>query len=167
MELFNLIDENTSRLGTKIFPLSDEVFNFKSNPKQWSIADVIQHLTLLEAAVNRLVTGSKSPAGEGDKTESIRETLLDPRPLDAGGFLSPKPGHKDKAECWEKFVLTRSSLMNDVRQEDFSSLCQDYNHVLFGKLTVGEWLFFVLYHSERHERQIDRVLAHLPLFSEK
>src|SRR5437868_7577947 len=54
-EIFDDIDGTRSRLLQSVEGLSDEQQNFRPAPEKWSAAEVLEHLSIIERRVTKLV----------------------------------------------------------------------------------------------------------------
>ncbi len=57
----------------------------------------------------------------------------------------------------EKFEEQRKLLEEIVKKEDMSLTCDDFKHFGFGYLNRVEWVYFNIFHGERHRVQIENL----------
>ncbi len=145
--------------------LSETQLKFKPAPDRWSVAEVLEHITLVETAIYGNVTERvmKAPAGAADRDA----TKIDAQVL----AMVPDRSHKVKApeqfvptgrwpasETLDQFLKTRAQTI-----AFFESTSDLRAHVggesPFGPLDAYEWLMFTSAHSERHTKQILEVKA--------
>ena len=70
--------------------------------------------------------------------------------------LFPSDGSKDKNELAEKIRSIRGQIIEKAENHSLENLC-DLEHPHFGHLTVIEYLYFTIFHGERHRRQIEKL----------
>jgi len=145
--------------------LSEAQLKFKPAPDRWSVAEVLEHITVVEGAIYGNVTEKimKAPAGAADR---------DTAKID-GQVLAMVPDRTHKVKAPEQFVPTGRWAATDTLDEFlktrtrtiafFESTPDLRAHVggesPFGPLDAYEWLMFTAAHSERHTKQILEVKA--------
>jgi DinB superfamily len=145
--------------------LSEAQLKFKPAPDRWSVAEVLEHITIVEGAIYSNVTENimKAPPGAPDR---------DTAKIDAQVFARiPDRSHKVKAP--EQFVPTgRWPAMDSLDQflkmrartiVFFESSPDLRDHVggqsPLGPLDGYEWILYTAAHSARHTKQILEVKA--------
>lgn len=145
--------------------LSEAQLKFKPAPDRWSVAEVLEHITVVEGAIYQNVTERimKAPAGAADRdTAKIDAQVL---------AIVPDRTHKVKAP--EQFVPTGRWPATDTLDQFLKTRAQTIAffestpdlraHVggesPFGPLDAYEWLVFTSAHSARHTKQILEVKA--------
>jgi len=150
--------------------LSDAQWMFKPGPDRWSVAEVVEHLAVLEELFVKKVCPQivQSPAGKPG---------MDVKKLDAI-IMAKVPDRSTKLQAPPEIVPTgrwspRESLQRflDDRQEtvNFLNTASDLrghvlSHPALGPLDGYEWVLAVAAHTERHTKQILEVEAdpHFP-----
>lgn len=145
--------------------LSEAQLKFKPAPDRWSVAEVLEHITIVEGALYSNVTEivMKAPAGAPDR---------DTAKIDAQVFaVVPDRTHKVKAP--EQFVPTGrwpaadtldQFLKTRERTTAFFESTPDLRAHVGGQSPLGpldgyEWIMFIAAHSARHTKQILEVKA--------
>ena len=145
--------------------LSEAQLTFRPAPDRWSIAQVLEHITVVEGAIYGNVTENimKAPPGAPDR---------DTAKIDAEVFaMVPDRTHKVKApeqfvpngrwpatDTLDQFLKTRARTI-----AFFESTPDLRAHVggqgFLGPLDAYEWIMFTAAHSARHTKQILEVKA--------
>ena len=111
--------------------------------RDWSVMMVIEHLTLVNRDVLKLIGALKddvTPRGELD--------LEDYRPdLDLGWDAIDR--HRDVLADLDSLVSSASSLQSVAY----------FRHPWFGMLNAHQWLCFAAFHQRIHLRQAQRIVA--------
>jgi hypothetical protein len=145
--------------------LSEAQLTFKPAPDRWSVAEVLEHITVVEGAIYQNVTERimKAPAGAADR---------DTAKIDAAVFgRIPDRSHKVKAP--EEFVPTGRWPATDTLDQFLKARARtialfestpDLRAHVGGQSPLGpldgyEWLMYTAAHSERHTKQILEVKA--------
>jgi hypothetical protein len=139
---------------------------------RWSVANVVEHLGIVETNVTRLLTARTGQAratelGPASATPVVSESAvaryLDrERRLVSGDSSQPKSGLALPA-AWDRLDAARQltrGLVHDVDGLDVSAV--SFPHPALGTMNFYEWVVFLGGHESRHRLQIleiDRVLA--------
>ena len=146
--------------------LSQRQADWKSGDKDWSVGEIVDHLTIAEVATGKLTTkllkevqaGSAAAVFPHDLTELTAAPLRDG---DAGGEAPPVvwPGHG-------KPIGDLVSTMKDARTRSRQSIerlagCDPrrltFKHFRFGDMDLGQWWRLTAAHDAMHLRQIREV----------
>jgi DinB superfamily len=145
--------------------LSPAQFNFKPAPDRWSIAEVLEHITLAEDFILQNITTKimQAPAGAADrdtaKLDAMVVAMIPDRShkAQAPGPLVPT-GRWTPAASLDHFLNSRAKTIAylestpDLREHVVDSPLKQ-------PLDAYEWLLFISAHSERHTKQILEVKA--------
>lgn len=137
------------------------------SPGEWSVGEIVHHLTLIERTVRRLVWALRwrlvgSPARPGIQKYAAMEKVgtregrvkTMQRFLPSHGQSLPRLLAGYKRERQKTLKLARRANFDKLRQRAF-------RHYILGYLNGEEWLLFNGYHEERHRRQVEEVMARL------
>jgi hypothetical protein len=145
--------------------LSEAQWKFKPAPDRWSVAEVVEHLAVLEDIfANKLCAQlEQAPAGKpGADVKSLDAIILAKVPdrstkLQAPDELVPT-GRWTPKESLARFLADRRETANFL-----ASGANLRGHVLshpaLGPLDAYEWVLAVAAHTERHTKQILEVKA--------
>ncbi len=145
--------------------LSDAQMKFKPAPDRWSVAEVLEHITLVEDALFQNITEKvmKAPAGPADRdTAKIDAMVLAMLPdrskkVKAPAEFVPK-GRWTPEETLDRFLKARAKTVAFLESTpDLRAHVAD--SPLGQPLDAYEWLLFIAGHSERHTKQILEVKA--------
>jgi hypothetical protein len=155
------ISQSSTNFLTTIKDTPVEHFNSKPTHDSWSAAEVVEHVVKVEYLLNIILLGNRKAANNrkpDEKIETIKAAFQDyEKKYTAYGPIIPDTNLKDKDELVIKFEKNRINLKEIIKKEDLSLICLDFNHGVFGELTVFEWIYFNIYHSERHRHQIQNI----------
>jgi hypothetical protein len=137
--------------------LSYKDLNRKPSDAEWSVAQIAEHLHLVERAV-----ASQTRHGMFE----VSETPFDDRPVEAvldrsvrvkvpNPALEPKNEPISADELIEKLTRSREQLLEAIKDftpEDLRR--RAFSHPRFGMLSLKQWITFLEYHERRHLEQI-------------
>ncbi|MFD2630221.1 DinB family protein [Oceanobacillus kapialis] len=158
-------DEARDKLWEEVAALSDEELNKRPCSNEWSIAQVMEHLYLMERTVvhnikHTLENGSIKEVS----TKPIELTVNRSRKIEAPTFVEPSDSDKTIEVIKEKLHTSHESLRKldeDVDKERLEE--KTAIHPVFGEMNLAQWIPFVGYHELRHIEQIKEVKDKLGL----
>ncbi|MCD6063801.1 MAG: hypothetical protein K0R82_1712 [Flavipsychrobacter sp.] len=151
------IDASTAEVLDAINGLSDKQLNDRPGENSWSAGETMVHLLMLEHLINKILQGNTQPT-ERDPAEQIPliQKILSnqEQKLNSPESIRPKQERKTVEELVTEFTQARETLRNIVNATDINASCTDFKHRSFGEMTRLEWVYFNIYHTERHLEQI-------------
>lgn len=170
-QIYETIDETRERLFNRVEGLTDEQANAHLNPDTWSVTDIIEHLTIMEDRLLRMMKVMLTKA-EGASTESNGGTI-EMKPFSIDEFVERSRREKYTApeavrpsgtarldDLLAKMRASREevhALRPRIEATDLSTFT--YPHPVFGPLNFYQWLALIGIHEERHLGQIESVLS--------
>ena len=174
-EIFDAIDEMRTRLYTRLDGLTGEQERFRPAPDGWSIAEIVEHLAILEERLSKLfsimITKAEASGARLSEGSSFRPVSLDEiteRSLKEK-YTAPEAvrptGAATIADSLARLRHSREALHAlRPRLETLDLTGATYPHPAFGPLDVYQWLALIGLHEGRHLRQIETLMA-APEFS--
>jgi uncharacterized damage-inducible protein DinB len=170
-QIFEEIDATRERLYQRVEGLSDEQVNSRANPDTWSIADIVEHLTIMEDRLLRMMKVMLMKAEAAGAGSSVAPVEMKPFSLDEfeeiarnEKYVAPEAvrpsGTQHVADLLAKMRGSREELKTlrpRIEATDLSTVA--YPHPAFGPLNFYQWLAFIGLHEERHLRQAEAVLS--------
>jgi len=157
--------QSRERLILTIEGLSKEQRNFRPSEDRWSIADCIEHITIVESnilrGIQKVLQAPPEPARQDEvrgKDKMILEKVPARRQRVKGpAEAMPRGRWPDFEELVRQFEATRerSLRFSAVTQADLRK--HFFPHPLLGLLDCHQWLLFLGAHCERHVRQMEEV----------
>lgn len=155
--------ENNSKIREAIWEsvngLTDDQLNQVVEEGTWSIAQVLEHLYLIEQLV---VDGiQKKLKEEEDKIVKLRPVHLTVDrsiKVQAPPALVPTNNFQTMEQLKNKLSQSRKSLLlllDPVNEEVLAKKAM--HHPVFGELSLVQWISFVGFHEQRHLSQIEEI----------
>ena len=169
-EIYEAIDETRARLIETIEGAGAARADIRDAPGRWSVAEVAEHLALIEGQLaklfDRLVARAEAdgapPAAPGGSIPPVSPDEMAERSRDrieAPEFVRPA-GATPLSESLASLRESRAALHRlRPRVEALDLREVRYPHPLFGPLDLYHWLAFIGLHEERHLRQIEALLS--------
>ncbi len=166
-DILDLLHRSRSDTLTKLAGLSDEQWRFKPAPERWSAGEVAEHLYLSEqlfhSQVDDLLSGKPNPdwakLSDG-KVGAITQVVPDrTNKAEAPPPVAPQ-GKMSRNEIVQAYSAARSRTLERALDETkrYKAYIAD-SGTPFGPLSAAHWLRFAALHNQRHNEQIDEVLA--------
>ncbi|MCP9290614.1 MULTISPECIES: DinB family protein [Gracilimonas] len=165
MTLKEQLLNNTDVFIDKINEFTDAQFNLKPDSDSWSAADVLEHVYRSEFGVPRLFTGETKKLNDRKPDAHVsrmkQRFLESDAKMEASGVILPTEGKKSRESLIEKFRSNRIKIAGLIEDLPADELCLKFEHPVFGLLTRMEWVHFSIIHSQRHQKQLDRIQSQL------
>jgi len=145
--------------------LSQRQADWKPSERDWSVGEIVDHLTLAEINTGKLTTKllKELPAGAGpfpgDLTEFAAVPPAPPGPAVAPPLVVPAHG-KPLAGLIETMKATRErSFWSVARLAECDPRALTFKHPLLGELDLGQWWRLQASHDRMHLQQLREVKA--------
>jgi DinB superfamily len=145
----------------------------RATPEGWSVAEILDHLRMVEAGVARLITKRVAQAreaglGEERSTEPVLPTFdqhsarLENAVMQSPATVVPR-ANIDISEAVDGLEGSREALRAAAVSANGLSIGEiKHTHQILGELDLYQWLIFVGEHEGRHKKQIERTLKSIP-----
>ena len=143
--------------------LTDRQVNEVVEEGVWTIAQNLEHLTLMEISVAKGIKHAESK-GEGKpvKEKPVHLTVDRTTKVPAPSYLEPSTDFQTLSELKDKLARSRELLlqtMADLTEQEMDE--KSFKHPVFGTLSIRQWVAFIGYHEERHRLQMEEVKQRL------
>jgi hypothetical protein len=164
-ELLQHLDTQHRRLRSAVDSVPREQRERKPTPERWSVAEVLEHLSIVERRIDRLFQSklaearAKGIGAERDQTPIVgtidMDRLLDrSRKITAGEAALPT-GKLPSDDAWAALEQSREALCRTVRGCDGLAIGEIVHpHPVLGPINLYQWIAFVGGHEARHTAQI-------------
>lgn len=127
----------------------------------WTAGQAAEHIIICGDGIPDSKTTTADRAYD-EKVGALKELFLNFEiKFEADPSIAPEQGPHDKDALLQKIVGIKSNLENVAKTTDLTFLCEDMEFPSFGLLTRHEWLYFILFHTQRHTNQIISIGKHL------
>ncbi len=159
------------RLRSLICSLDEAKLEHHCEGEKWSIANVVEHVSLVEENMIRicakLLAKAESASQTGDGTITVSDSFgrkaleIAAIKLEAPEFVQPSC-KMSVQESMSKFEANWHQMLElKPAFERFDSNGHRFPHPFLGDLSAGEWLTLVGGHKLRHIKQIENLAARL------
>jgi transposase len=171
-ELLAYLTSAAVHLKDAVDAVPREMRDVKPGPDRWSVAEVLEHLSLVEAGIAKLIAKRGADARAAGleaetETRTVLYTLDSARVLDRRDPMTApdrvKPlGQLDADAAWAALVKAQAEVREAVIGVDGLALGKiTYPHRILGPLDLYQWITFTATHEMRHIAQIREIAAGL------
>lgn len=126
----------------------------------WSISEVVEHVCMTETNVTKGIRYYASQPDEQPTVEKPIHLVLDrTKKIDAPNNVRPTGQRYTKEEHLQNLTSSRSKLLQTLEDLDENVFTlRSFPHVVFGPLTLLQWVEVLAYHDIRHLGQMKEIL---------
>lgn len=169
-EIVEALDGRRAELTRAVNEVPTVVRNRRPSEGSWSVAEVLEHLALVEEnvanQVRRLVADQRAHGlGAERDSGSVAQTFDSAFVLDrsrkrvARDAMQPR-GDVDAAAAWTRLERARQATQDILRELDGIALGEvNAPHPALGPLNGYQWFLFLAAHEGRHTAQIREIRA--------
>ncbi len=171
-EIYEANGKIREKLKATINNLSDEQVNFRVDENTWTIAEIVEHISIVENGMSKICAKLLHKSAEENLPNSGQANLSAEFIEKVSALLADKTR---KAQAPER-VLPQGNVkiaeslgkMNETAQllielrpafQTISAVKNTFPHPFFGDLSATEWLAIIGGHEFRHINQIERILS--------
>jgi hypothetical protein len=158
------LNETRDGLLAAVKGLTPEQWTFKPAPDRWSVAEIVEHITVVETYVNGLIEKlPQAPAPAADFKASEVDALILRKMADRSTKYQAPEAIQPTArwtptEALDHFLAARRQNADSL-QSNPDLRRHVIPHPAFGPLDGYEWILATAAHSARHTQQILEVKA--------
>ncbi|MFL5462592.1 MAG: DinB family protein [Gemmatimonadaceae bacterium] len=172
-ETMSFVEEKRKELLESFEGVPGDRLRRRAASNGWSVAEILEHLRMVEAGVARLIAKRATQAreaglGEETSTTSVMPSfdryavMLDSATLKSPPTVQPR-SDVDVSEAIEGLQSSREALRAAVVAANGLALGEvKHTHPVVGELDLYQWLIFLGQHEGRHRKQIERTLKSIP-----
>jgi len=161
-----LLAESRDRLMALVRGLTAEQLDYKPAPARWSVAENLEHVTLVERRAYGLIdVALRQPpdpsrhSGYPGGDDSLIRTLRDrSHPRSGPEQIQPK-GRWPHTQLFLEFEEARRRTCELLANAPDDLRARFSPHALFGELDCHQWFLVVAAHCDRHSAQSEEVIA--------
>ena len=171
-EVINYLDTERTALREAVERVPPELRDTQPGADRWSVAQVLQHLGIIEKRIGlgmtKWITDARS-GGIGTETET--SSVMNSLPLQLITDRSKKrnapdevrpTGDIDAASAWAALEQSRDSLRAAFLNGDGLALSKVIQpHPVLGPINLYQWMLFVGSHEMRHTAQVIEIAEQL------
>lgn len=161
-EIINELETALSKTTQLLTDFDSKKINNAPTKDSWSAAQVGQHLLKSSKGMDEMLYTSSKPAERNpeEKADWLKQIFLNFEvKFNAPDFIVPENKEYNKNELLNALEDTNKKMLDAIKDKevDLTEIAPlDENHPLYG-MTKLEMIYFVTYHTMRHNRQIQNI----------
>ncbi len=158
--IVSTLESTFSELNKAITRFDENTFNQKPAKGGWTPAQVAQHLALAGTGIDGVLLGeTRATEGAADRqVASIKEVFLNfDLKMTSPDFIDPADEVYDQKVLLAQLKNVGEILVKLVNELDLSLTCLAFEVPVWGYMTRLEIIYFVIYHTQRHTRQLQQI----------
>jgi len=163
--LWHDLQEVRAEILKEIEGLSQGQADWRPSEGDWSVGEIIHHLTLAEVSTGKLTSklfkeaGASLPSFPADLAAFAPLPAWPPGPAEAPPVVRPESGHR-----WDELLTTFKSTRDRSRQSVERLATGDprrltWSHGRLGELDLAQWWMLQAHHDRDHLGQLKAVKA--------
>ena len=155
------LDTNTRDIIAVASSFENKVYNVPEG--KWSPLQILEHIYLTDRVVIMMLS-RPSEQYHNDKhilgsarLEKVIVTRRDVK-VEAPDALQPKGQFENGADFVHAFSEQRKDLSTKLSNGEIAVDNRVHKHLRLGEMTIADWLYFMVHHSQRHLEQIKDIL---------
>ena len=156
-ELKKEIESSTNDLVDLISSFSAEEINKVPFEGSWTPGQVADHILKSQKGILQMTKGNveETDRDPAEKIEGLRRTFLDfTIKMNAPDFILPSKEPLDQQKLLERARKNGKEVSDAVDSMNLNVLCMDFTFPNSGPMTRLEWLYFIVFHTRRHNHQL-------------
>ncbi|HET7579667.1 MAG TPA: DinB family protein [Bacillales bacterium] len=145
--------------------LTDEQMNVQVEQGRWTVAQVLEHLYLMERGVTGLIQQALADPKSvpASRKKPIENTVDRSYKVEAPGPFQPSDDFLSREKMLDKLQGSRDQLLAVVGSIDDQAVLtqKSFKHPVFGSMDLEQWIEFIGFHELRHLQQIEELTAKL------
>jgi hypothetical protein len=157
-EILKDLDDTSSELLQIIQSFDQEQFNTIPFEGSWTAGQTAEHL--LKSNISKLLHGNmeETERQPDEKIQKIKDIFLNfDIKMTAPGFNTPSIENQDKGKILASLTDAYKEAEEAAAALDLSETCLDFELPRLGRLTRLEWIYFMIFHTQRHIHQLKNI----------
>ncbi|HLE44968.1 MAG TPA: DinB family protein [Methylomirabilota bacterium] len=161
--IWNELETNRAQVLSEVEGLSQAEVGWRPSERDWSVGEIIHHLTLAEIATGKLTSKLLKEAGAGalpfpaDLAAFAPVPPWPPGPAEAPPVVRPEAGHPVGALLADMKAARERSRQSIERVAQVDPRPLIFPHFALGELDLAQWWMLQARHDADHLQQLRRV----------
>jgi len=164
--LLKNLEESRERLLGTAKNLSREQLHYRPAPDRWTVAECLEHISLVEARVLGAIQKTLEAGPEPSKHSALEgkdDALISGAVARIARFKAPEPlvptGRWPDEQLLKEFEGTRRQTCAFAVSTTADLRHHFYKHPALGDLDLYQWMILIAAHCDRHRVQSEEVMA--------
>jgi uncharacterized damage-inducible protein DinB len=165
-KLLKNLEESRERLLLMAKNLSREQLHYRPAPDRWTVAECLEHISMVEARVLGAIQKTLEAGPEPSKRSALEgkdDALVAGVVARIARFKAPEPlvptGRWPDDQLLKEFEGTRQQTRAFAASTTADLRRHFYKHPALGDLDLYQWMLLIAGHCDRHRVQSEEVMA--------
>lgn len=157
-------DDAISEMAGLLASCSQQQANQVPFSGSWTAAQVVEHMRISISGCLELLQGNAKPTTQRPpdaKLADLQVFLNFDIKMESPEFVQPENKIYDKDALSREMEKLRRELNGALGGKDLTETLTDFDFPFLGELTRTEMVHFVAYHTQRHNRQLRKIVGML------
>ncbi|MBT8295384.1 MAG: DinB family protein [Gramella sp.] len=163
-DIFEYLEETREALEESVNGLSEEQMAYHADEESWSVAEIVEHIIIVEGALKGMIEQRISSGETPDQKEEVKMTdeevvgLITDRSgtIQTQDQFQPSGKFSEANEALEAFKDQRENIVEWLKESD-ADMRNYVNEFPFGKIDAHQTVLFMAGHTSRHTEQIEEL----------
>lgn len=159
----DILNTNAELIQT-VSLFTDEQFDKIPFEGSWTAGETAEHLEISDTGVTKILNDktSKTERDPEKNIEVLKKIMLDfNSKMKNPSFNTPLNSTHDKQKLIALFMSNEEEQLKAIESKDLNESCISFPLPNMGVLTRIEWLYFNVYHKQRHIHQLKNIFNKL------
>ncbi|MDR5590227.1 DinB family protein [Christiangramia sp. SM2212] len=165
-DIYEYLEETEEALINSTQDLSEEQMQYKPDAESWSVAEIVEHINLVENSLKSLISSnmgadaSKADAKAAMTDEEVMQLITNrSQKMKTQGQFEPTGEFMTSDEAIKAFIDQREEITDWLKDSNVDMRSIMITEFPFGPVDGYQTLLFLAGHTERHTAQIEEVKA--------
>lgn len=158
--------ENTiSKLEQLLHSFNQSALNVIPFEGSWTAGQVGEHVVKSQLMIAGLLYGKTNVPQRNpyEKKETLKGIFLNfSTKMTSPEFILPSAKSKQKEELISQLKTGYDKITNVIQSLNLTEICLEFALPGLGEMTRAEWIYFIIYHTQRHIHQLENISQKLP-----
>lgn len=159
-ETLAAFEKTVYELQQTLVPFDQQLLNTVPFEGSWTAAQVVSHVQQSQSLVAGLLYGKTHRAERNpeEKIQVVKKIFLDfSTKLKSPDLILPPGEAQDKEKLLSHLETTAIKITAAIETLPLSEICEEFALPAIGEMTRMEWMYFVIYHTQRHIHQLENI----------
>lgn len=159
-DILSQMTATANKLLQTISSFPSEKFNTIPFEGSWTAAQVSDHILKFVSGVQEMLYTSIKPTMRqpDEKAEAIKAMFLNfDTKMKSPEFVLPENSVIEKEKILTALENITTKITEAIETLDLSATCTVFELPGFGEFTRAEWIWFAIYHTQRHTHQLKNI----------
>ena len=161
-ETFSRYETTLDNILTVLGSINQKDINTVPFEGSWTAGQVVDHIIKSMSNIGHVLTNDTKPTDrQFDQHKGMMENIFlnNDHKMKSPDFIIPTNEPVEKNEQIKTLQTIKEAVLDIIKTLDLTELCTSFEMPGLGMLTRYELIWFVIYHTQRHTHQLEKIRA--------